>query len=166
MFVLARGGPYLHIGARVEVVAHEPSSCDKGRMSATVLVAAGVVIEGGRVLLSQRKATAHLGGAWELPGGKVHAGEDPREALRRELREELGIEVAVGEILDVTFHQYDDSPSAMLLLFFLATRLPTSPSPQPLDVAAFEWAGLSGLDPARFPAADVGVVAKVRALLA
>ena len=134
-------------------------------MQATVLVAAGVVIEDGRVLLSQRKVGAHLGGAWELPGGKVMPGEDPREALRRELREELGIDVAVGDVLDVTFHRYDDSPAAILLIFFLATRLDASPSPKAIDVAAFEWAGVASLDPARFPAADVGVLSKVRALL-
>jgi 8-oxo-dGTP diphosphatase len=134
-------------------------------MSGTVLVAAGVVIEGGRVLLSKRKAGAHLAGAWELPGGKVLPGEDPREALRRELLEELGIAVTVGEVVDVTFHHYPDRPDAMLLLFFLATRLPGSADPRALDVAAFEWAGPLSLDPARFPAADVGVLQKVRALL-
>jgi 8-oxo-dGTP pyrophosphatase MutT (NUDIX family) len=47
------------------------------------------------VLLTRRKAGTHLAGAWEFPGGKVHAGEDPREALRRELREELGVEADV-----------------------------------------------------------------------
>ena len=135
-------------------------------MSATVLVAAGVVIEGEKVLLTQRKAGAHLGGAWEFPGGKAHPGEDPRVALARELEEELGILVSVGDILDVTFHRYEDAPNAMLLLFFRATRLPTSPMPQALDVAAFKWADAHGLDPSLFPAADVAVLQKVRALLA
>jgi 8-oxo-dGTP diphosphatase len=131
----------------------------------TVLVAAGVVIEGGRVLLAQRKAGAHLAGAWELPGGKVEPGEDPREALRRELREELGIEVSVGEVVDVTFHRYEEAGRTVLLLFFDALRLPDSPPPQAIDVAAFEWAEASSLDPALFPAADVAVLAKVRARL-
>jgi 8-oxo-dGTP diphosphatase len=133
-------------------------------LAPTVLVAAGVLIERGRVLLSQRKAGAHLEGAWELPGGKVEAGEDPRDALRRELREELGIDTTVGEILDVTFHRYSpDKP--MLLLFFHAARTASSPAPEVLDVAAFEWADETGLDPARFPPADVGVLVKLRALL-
>jgi 8-oxo-dGTP diphosphatase len=133
--------------------------------SATVLVAAGVVIEGGKVLLTQRKPGAHLGGAWEFPGGKALPGEDPRAALARELEEELGILVSVGDILDVTFHRYEDAPSAMLLLFFRASRLPASPMPRALDVAAFDWAEVGGLDPSRFPAADVAVLEKVRALL-
>ena len=49
----------------------------------TVMVAAAVLIEHGRVLLTQRKTGTHLAGAWEFPGGKVEDGEDPREALRR-----------------------------------------------------------------------------------
>jgi 8-oxo-dGTP diphosphatase len=127
----------------------------------TLIVAAGVVIERGRVLLSQRKADAHLAGAWELPGGKVEEGEDPRDALRRELGEELGIVVEVGEILDVTFHPYPEASRVVLLLSFLATRL--SGEPKALDVAAFEWAGPEALvDLRRFPPADVAVIGKVR----
>jgi 8-oxo-dGTP diphosphatase len=131
----------------------------------TLLVAAGVLVEHGRVLLTQRKQGAHLAGAWELPGGKVHPGEDPRAALARELDEELGISVVVGEILDVTFHRYADAARAVLLLFFLVRRAPGSPDPRALDVAALEWADAGGLDPVRFPAADVAVLAKIRKLL-
>jgi 8-oxo-dGTP diphosphatase len=131
----------------------------------TMIVAAGIVIENGRVLLAQRKPDAHLAGAWELPGGKVEEGEDPRDALRRELREELGIDVRVGEIVDVTFHRYEAVNKTILLLFFDATRVPGSAEPRALDVATFEWSGVSGLDPARFPAGDVAVVAKIRARL-
>ncbi len=126
----------------------------------TVLVAAAVVIERGRVLLTQRKRGAHLEGLWEFPGGKVEDDEDPRDALARELREELGIEADVGEIVDVTFHRYEKK--SVLLLFFVATRRAGSPEPRAIDVAAFEWADASGLDPARFPPADVAVLAKVR----
>src|SRR5579859_4098246 len=103
----------------------------------TVIVAAGIMIEHKRVLLTQRKAGGHLAGLWEFPGGKVEAGEDPREALRRELEEELGIVVQVGEIVDVTFHTYADVDKAVLLLFFEASRLPGSGEPRALDVAAF-----------------------------
>jgi 8-oxo-dGTP diphosphatase len=131
----------------------------------TVVVAAAILVEHGRVLLSQRKAGTHLAGAWEFPGGKVEPGEDPREALRRELSEELGIDARVGEIVDVTFHRYTDADKAVMLLFFEATRDPASPAPRALDVAAFEWAGPEALDPARFPPADTAVLGKVRAKL-
>jgi 8-oxo-dGTP diphosphatase len=128
----------------------------------TVLVSAAICIEGGRVLLTQRKAGGHLAGAWEFPGGKVESGEDPRDALRRELVEELGIECTIGECADVTFHRYEDEDqdNAVLLLFFDAVRV--KGDPQPLDVAAFKWAGPGDLDPALFPPADVGILAKVR----
>jgi 8-oxo-dGTP diphosphatase len=131
----------------------------------TVLVAAAVIVESGRVLLTQRKTGAHLEGRWEFPGGKVESGEDPRDALRRELREELGIETTVGEIVDVTFHRYEEADKAVLLLFFLASRAPSSPEPRALDVAAFEWARRERLDPERFPPADVAVLEKVHELL-
>jgi 8-oxo-dGTP diphosphatase len=131
----------------------------------TIVVAAAVVIEEGRVLLTQRKAGTHLEGAWEFPGGKVEAGEDPREALVRELREEIGVETTAGEVIDVTFHRYEDAQKAVLLLFFEATRAPASPPPQALDVAAFRWASADDLDPALFPPADVAVLRKVRARL-
>jgi 8-oxo-dGTP diphosphatase len=132
----------------------------------TVLVSAAIVIEDRRVLVTQRKTGSHLAGAWEFPGGKVEAGEDPRQALRRELREELGIDVHVGEIVDVTFHRYEEADKAVLLMFFEATRETDSPEPQALDVAAFRWATTRDLDPAAFPPADVTVLRKVRARLA
>ena len=78
----------------------------------TVIVVAAVVVEGNKVLLTQRKRGTHLAGAWEFPGGKVEPGEDPRAALRRELDEELGIDVSVGEIVDVAFHRYAGQASA------------------------------------------------------
>jgi 8-oxo-dGTP diphosphatase len=144
----------------------------------TVLVAAAIVVEDGRVLVSQRKPGTHLAGKWEFPGGKVQPGEDPREAVRRELDEELGIEVTVGEVVDVTFHRYDgsspagrgvvkpdDANKAVLLLFFDAVRAPGSHPPRAIDVAAFAWAGPDELDPARFPPADIAVLRKVRARL-
>ncbi|MDP9000166.1 MAG: (deoxy)nucleoside triphosphate pyrophosphohydrolase [Myxococcota bacterium] len=136
-----------------------------GESASNILVVAAILVERGRVLLTQRKRGTHLEGAWELPGGKVQAGEDPRDALRRELAEELGIDVTVGEIVDVTFHRYEEAHKTVLLLFFEVARVAKSPEPCAIDVAAFEWAGLEGLDPARFPPADVHVLTKVRARL-
>jgi len=69
------------------------------RLSAAeiVVVVAGVIVEDGRVLAARRTHPPELAGKWELPGGKVNPGETESGALARELAEELGIEIAVGE---------------------------------------------------------------------
>jgi len=126
----------------------------------TILVAAGVLFSEGKVLVTQRKAGTHLAGAWEFPGGKVEEGEDPRQALERELREELGIESEAGEILDVTFHRYPEK--AVLLLFFETRLREGSPEPRPLDIAALRWAGPEELDERDFPPADLEILRKVK----
>lgn len=128
-----------------------------------VLVSAAVILDGGRVLLTQRKTGSHLAGAWEFPGGKVEPGEDPRDALARELREEIGVVAEVGEIIEVTFHRY---PTKDVLLLFYETRLAQgSPEPSAVDVAAVKWSKSEDLRDELFPPADVAVLAKVRAAL-
>jgi 8-oxo-dGTP diphosphatase len=64
----------------------------------------------GRVLIAQRPPGKHLAGGWEFPGGKLEPGERPEDALIRELREELGIEVNAACLAPLTFasHAYDD----------------------------------------------------------
>ncbi len=131
----------------------------------TVIVAAGIVIERGSVLLSRRKQGTHLAGLWEFPGGKVESGEDPKAALARELREELGIDTVIDDIVDVAFHRYDDADKAVLILFYEARRTPTSEEPRAIDVAEVAWWNAGQLDPSLFPPADVGVLTKVRARL-
>ena len=128
-----------------------------------VLVAAGVVVAGGRVLLTQRKSGTHLAGAWEFPGGKVEPDEDPRAALARELAEEIGVRAEVGDIVEVTYHRYPTK--SVLLLFYEARLLPGSPEPTAIDVAAVKWASADELRDELFPPADVAVLAKVRARL-
>jgi 8-oxo-dGTP diphosphatase len=128
-----------------------------------VVVAAAVLIEKGHVLITQRKKGTHLAGAWEFPGGKVEPGEDPRDALVRELHEEIGMDVTVGDPVEVTFHKYPEK--SVLLLFFSVKRRDGSPDPRPIDVAAVQWAASDALDDALFPPADVPILTKVRELL-
>lgn len=74
-----------------------------------VVVAVGVLIDNdGRVLVSRRAADAHQGGLWEFPGGKVEVDESVSEALSRELREELGIQIGASERLMTIEHDYGD----------------------------------------------------------
>jgi 8-oxo-dGTP diphosphatase len=69
----------------------------------------------GAVLVSRRRADQSFPLLWEFPGGKVEPGEDPRIALAREVREELGCGVTVGRIHDVVFHGYPDFDLYMLV---------------------------------------------------
>src|SRR5262245_54637012 len=71
-------------------------------------VSAGLVFRDGQLLITRRHADAHLGGLWEFPGGKRESGETFEQCLVRELREELGIEVEVGEVLESVTHAYPE----------------------------------------------------------
>jgi 8-oxo-dGTP diphosphatase len=74
-----------------------------------VVVVAAVIERDGKVLICQRKGGRHAR-KWEFPGGKVEPGETPREALKRELREELAIEAEIGDELDRYRLQYGEGP--------------------------------------------------------
>lgn len=131
-------------------------------MAGPVVVAAAVVIEGDRVLLTQRPSGTHLAGAWEFPGGKLEEHEGPEAALVRELREELGVESEVGEVLDVTWWRY---PTKSVLLLFYRARI-TGGTLAHLGVADHVWARREDLARYEFPPADEAVLGKIHALLA
>lgn len=106
------------------------------------LVVAGLIIgDDMRVLITQRRADQALPLQWEFPGGKVEPGEAPEAALVRELREELGVEVAVGRIWDVLFHAYPDFDLVMLVY---ACRIVRG-TPAPVEVADLVWVARSEL---------------------
>ena len=75
-------------------------------MANSLQVACAIIEKEGKVLSTQRSALMSLPLKWEFPGGKINVGETPVECLRRELREELGIEVAIGQPLFPTTHHY------------------------------------------------------------
>jgi mutator protein MutT len=99
------------------------------------LVVAGLARDGaGRVLLTRRRADQAMGGKWELPGGKIEPGEAPRDALERELREELGCGSEIGAVEEVLDHRYVDFD---LLLLVYACRLVGEP--RAVEVAELAW---------------------------
>lgn len=130
-----------------------------------LLVAAAVLVRDGKVLLSRRLSGAHLAGLWEFPGGKVEEGEGPREALMRELREELGVIAHVGDCLDVVHHVYAEAQREVVLLFFTCELAPDSPEPRELEVAELAWVGPDELPRYEFPPADLPLLTRVRELL-
>jgi mutator protein MutT len=123
-----------------------------------VEVAAGLVFQAGRLLITQRHPQAHQGGLWEFPGGKRHPGETYEQCLARELIEELGIEVEVGERFETITHAYPDK--SVHLEFFLC-RL-RSGEPRPIDCAAIAWVRAEELARYDFPAADARLLDRLR----
>ncbi len=73
----------------------------------TIEVVAAVIMDGNKVFATQRGYGEFKDG-WEFPGGKMEKGESPEEALRREIREELATEIAVGELLETVQYDYPD----------------------------------------------------------
>lgn len=123
-----------------------------------VLVAAAVVLHEGRVLITQRPSGTHLEGLWEFPGGKLEPGESPEEALVRECREELGVELDVVDILDVTAHTY---PHRDVVLFFYVALIREG-TIEHRGVAAHRFVDARELDDAELPPADAPVARKIR----
>ena len=122
-------------------------------------VATAVVWRGGRVLITRRPPEGLLGGLWEFPGGKVEEGESPRAAARRELREELGIEIETGEPLGRVDHAYSHF---RITLHAFHARL-VSGEPQPREADAMAWAAPEELGDYAFPAANLRLIERLRA---
>lgn len=76
-------------------------------MKKQISVVGAVIVREGLILCAQRGPGGDLPGMWEFPGGKIEAGETPHDALAREIAEELECEVAVGELITTTTHEYD-----------------------------------------------------------
>jgi 8-oxo-dGTP diphosphatase len=79
-----------------------------------LIVTAAVIRQNGKILITRRPDEKPHGGLWEFPGGKLHDGESPQEGLRRELVEELALEIEVGGIFEVVYYRYDWGPVLIL----------------------------------------------------
>ena len=116
----------------------------------TVIVAAALTVEQGKLLVTQRKKDSSHGLLWEFPGGKVKEGEDPRGALRRELKEELDVEVEVGSLFDAVFHFYPEFPILLLVYWCRVEK----GSPKPIECHDLRWVTLKELEALAMPPAD------------
>jgi len=121
-------------------------------------VAAALVFRDGKLLIAQRHADAHLGGMWEFPGGKREPNETFEACLTRELREELGVEVTVGELVESLTHAYPDK--SVHLKFYRCQW--KKHEPQPLGCPAFKWVSAGELKDYAFPAADARLLEKLQ----
>jgi 8-oxo-dGTP diphosphatase len=122
-------------------------------------VAAGVVTDArGRVLLLQRLPGKHLAGLWEFPGGKLEPGESVRQALARELEEELGIEVLTATpLLSLT---WDYPTKTVHLHAFRVTAWRGAAFAR--EGNPLRWVALAPMDTAVMPPADAPIVSALR----
>lgn len=118
----------------------------------SVEVSAGLVFRAGQLLITQRPVGGHLAGLWEFPGGKREPGESFEECLRRELREELGVDVRVHEELERITHDYAEK--SVHLRFFRCTLTGADAEPRALGCQAVAWVTRATLVNYEFPAAD------------
>ena len=124
-------------------------------------VSAGLVFRAGRLLITRRPAGGHLAGLWEFPGGKREPGESFEECLRRELHEELGVDVLVHDEIERITHSYPEK--SVHLRFFCCTLAEASPEPRAIGCQAMAWVTRETLADFEFPAADARLLAWLRA---
>jgi 8-oxo-dGTP diphosphatase len=126
-----------------------------------VNVVGAVILRDGEVLCAQRGPASSLAGKWEFPGGKIEPGETPREALEREILEELRCTVRVGEEVITTTHEYD---FAIVKLTTFYCEL-VEGSPQLTEHAAVAWFLPDHLESLDWAPADVPAVGLIRQAL-
>ncbi len=112
----------------------------------------------GQVLIDRRPPTGLLGGLWEFPGGKIEPGETVQECIRREIREELGIDISVGEHLIDIDHAYTHFKVTLQVYYCRHV----AGEPQPLGCDAIRWVLPQELDQFPFPKANTAIIAAIR----
>jgi 8-oxo-dGTP diphosphatase len=121
-------------------------------------VVAALIVRGEEILVCQRTRHQTMPLKWEFPGGKIEEGEQPRDALRRELEEELGIDATIGEEVERIQHEYPNG-SAVELRFFVVREYRGE-----LENRIFRemrWAGRAELPSFDFLEADLALVRKL-----
>lgn len=128
-------------------------------MSTVIHVVAAVLVNAvGEILVSRRHVHAHQGGLWEFPGGKVEPGEDVRQALRREILEELGLEVVAARPLIRVPHRYPDQ--RVLLDVWRVTIFHGEAHGR--EGQALRWMAPERLGELAFPAANAPIITAAR----
>ncbi|MFT4769677.1 MAG: 8-oxo-dGTP diphosphatase [Glaciecola sp.] len=128
---------------------------NENEASVTVHVAVAVIFDADqKILLTKRHADSHQGGLWEFPGGKVEPGESLAKALKRELQEELGIDILTHHSLLRIEHDYGDK--RVLLDVHSVTAFAEQPKPR--EGQPMRWVRISELVDYEFPKANGAIV--------
>jgi 8-oxo-dGTP diphosphatase len=131
-------------------------------MPKSIRVVAAVIERDGKYLITQRRPEAVLPSLWEFPGGKVEAGETDEQALRREMRVRLDVDVEVGEDLATSVHDYE---GYTVTLAVYRTKL-LSENLIPKRVHDFRWIASDEFDKYEFPPADQATMDKLLGMTA
>lgn len=129
-------------------------------MSSTIRVVAAVIAEDGRYLVTQRRPTAVLPLLWEFPGGKVEGTETDVEALKREVRYRVGVDIEPGAELSSVRHEYEHYAVELHLYDCRVTR----GEPLALNVHQFRWVASDEFDQLPFTPADEASMSKLLGL--
>ena len=135
-----------------------PVKAAKPRTPHYDVTAAVIRREDGALLIAQRPPNGMLGGLWEFPGGKREAGESLPDCLRREIEEELALEIEVGVQIGTVKHAYSHF---RITLYAFACRY-LGGEPQTIGCAAWTWTSLAELDRYAFPVTDQKIIAMLR----
>ena len=127
-------------------------------LAVIIEVVAAVIRRDGKILITQRPDDVHLAKLWEFPGGKVEAGESLTAALQREIREELGVRIAVEDEFYTVEHDY---PEKSVRLHFFNCVIEEG-EPAALEVANLRWVLPAELVQFEFPPADAELIEKLR----
>ena len=120
-------------------------------------VGAAVIFNHGNILISQRDDSSHLSGLWEFPGGKREDNETFEECVRREIKEELNVEVAVQNLFETVEYEYTEK--IVLLRFYRCQYL--RGEAKALGCRQFQWVPPSKLPSYSFPPANQQVIQKL-----
>ena len=123
-------------------------------MAKHISVVGAVITKDGRVLAAQRGPQGQLPGLWEFPGGKIEVGESPQDALTREIEEELGCRVVVGDVVTTTTHVYEFA--VVTLSTFYCTLL--TGQPESREHSSLRWLAVDELDDVEWAPADIPAV--------
>ncbi|MBE7488743.1 (deoxy)nucleoside triphosphate pyrophosphohydrolase [bacterium] len=122
-----------------------------------MLVVAALIQHEQRYLVAERPAGKTMAGYWEFPGGKLHPNEEPREGLKREIFEELGVLVEVGDIIEVI--QHIDPDKTVLLLFFDCRLKDGQPSGR--EGQRIRWVSPQDMLDMKFLPADIALITRL-----
>ena len=169
---LARGGdhPVTHFEATredlfgaVEAPATDDAVPAPGALPLVIVAACALIDPDGRVLLARRPEGKTMAGLWEFPGGKLNVGETPEAALIRELREELGVDVAASCLAPFAFASHAYERFHLLMPLYLCRRW--AGRPEGLEGQALAWVRPAKLADYPMPPADKPLVAQLRDFL-